>query len=64
MRSDQAIKLTSDPIHFPDNRSGVVLMQMNVAEAKAKLSQLLAAVDAGGEVVIAREACRPRALSP
>lgn len=30
------------------------MMQMNVAEARAKLSQLLAAVDAGEEVVIAR----------
>ena len=29
-------------------------MQMNVAEAKSKLSELLAAVDAGEEVVIAR----------
>ena len=29
------------------------MMQMNVAEARAKLSQLLAAVDAGEEVVIA-----------
>ena len=29
-------------------------MQMNVAEAKAKLSELLAAVDAGEEVIIAR----------
>ena len=31
------------------------MMQMNVAEARAKLSQLLAAVDAGEEVVIARD---------
>lgn len=29
-------------------------VQMNVAEAKAKLSELLAAVDAGEEVIIAR----------
>ncbi|MGR3435062.1 MAG: type II toxin-antitoxin system Phd/YefM family antitoxin [Shimia sp.] len=29
-------------------------MQMNVAEAKSKLSELLAAVDAGEDVVIAR----------
>ena len=29
-------------------------MQMNVAEAKGKLSQLLAAVDSGEEVIIAR----------
>ncbi len=29
-------------------------VQMNVAEAKAKLSALLAAVDAGEEVIIAR----------
>ncbi|MCA1775785.1 MAG: type II toxin-antitoxin system prevent-host-death family antitoxin, partial [Loktanella sp.] len=28
---------------------------MNVAEAKGKLSQLLAAVDAGEEVIIARD---------
>ena len=30
-------------------------MQMKLAEAKAKLSQLLAAVDAGEEVIIARD---------
>lgn len=30
-------------------------MQMNVDEAQAKLSQLLAAVDAGEEVIIARD---------
>lgn len=29
-------------------------VQMNVAEAKAKLSELLAAVDAGEDVIIAR----------
>ncbi len=29
-------------------------VQMNVAEVKAKLSELLAAVDAGKEVIIAR----------
>lgn len=29
-------------------------VQMNVAQAKAKLSELLAAVDAGEEVIIAR----------
>ncbi len=29
-------------------------MQMNVAEAKAKLSELMAAADAGEEVIIAR----------
>lgn len=30
-------------------------MQMNVAEAKAKLSELMAAADAGEEVIIARD---------
>lgn len=30
------------------------MLQVNVAEARAKLSRLLAAVDAGEEVVIAR----------
>jgi prevent-host-death family protein len=30
-------------------------MQMNVAEAKAKLSELLAAAEAGEEVLIARD---------
>jgi prevent-host-death family protein len=36
-------------------RGGFVMtVQMNVAEAKAKLSALLAAVDAGEEVIIAR----------
>lgn len=34
---------------------GDVAMQMKLAEAKAKLSQLLAAVDAGEEVIIARD---------
>lgn len=33
---------------------GGMTVQMNVAEAKAKLSELLAAVDAGEEVIIAR----------
>lgn len=31
------------------------MMQMNVAEARAKLSQLLAAVEAGEDVIIARD---------
>jgi prevent-host-death family protein len=39
-------------------------MQMNVAEAKAKLSQLLAAVDAGEEVVIARDGVPAARLVP
>ena len=33
---------------------GVIRMQMNVAEAKAKLSELVAAAERGEEVVIAR----------
>lgn len=33
---------------------GLAHMQINVAEAKSKLSELLAAVDAGEDVVIAR----------
>lgn len=39
-------------------------MQMNVAEAKAKLSQLLAAVDAGEDVVIARDGVPAARLVP
>ncbi|MYF88341.1 MAG: type II toxin-antitoxin system prevent-host-death family antitoxin [Boseongicola sp. SB0676_bin_33] len=39
-------------------------MQMNVAEAKAKLSQLLAAVDAGEEVIIARDGVPAARLVP
>lgn len=40
------------------------MIQMNVAEARAKLSQLLAAVDAGEEVVIAREGVPAARLVP
>lgn len=40
------------------------MMQMNVAEARAKLSQLLAAVDAGEEVVIARDGVPAARLVP
>jgi prevent-host-death family protein len=40
------------------------MMQMNVAEARAKLSQLLAAVDAGDEVVIARSGVPAARLVP
>ena len=39
-------------------------MQVNVAEAKAKLSQLLAAVDAGEEVIIARNGVPAARLMP
>ena len=39
-------------------------MQMNVAEARAKLSQLLAAVDAGEEVIIARDGVPAARLVP
>ena len=39
-------------------------MQMNVAEAKAKLSRLLAAVDAGEEVIIARDGVPAARLMP
>lgn len=39
-------------------------MQMNVAEAKAKLSKLLAAVDAGEEVIIARDGVPAARLVP
>lgn len=39
-------------------------MQMNVAEAKAKLSQLLSAVDAGEEVIIARDGVPAARLVP
>jgi prevent-host-death family protein len=45
-------------------RHGGDIMQMNVAEAKAKLSQLLAAVDAGEEVVIARDGVPAARLVP
>ena len=40
------------------------MLQMNVAEARAKLSQLLAAVDAGEEVVIARDGVPAARLVP
>lgn len=40
------------------------MMQMNVAEARSKLSQLLAAVDAGEEVVIARDGVPAARLVP
>lgn len=40
------------------------MMKMNVAEARAKLSQLLAAVDAGEEVVIARDGVPAARLVP
>ena len=40
------------------------MRQMNVAEASAKLSQLLAAADAGEEVVIAREGVPAARLIP
>lgn len=39
-------------------------MQMNVAEARAKLSKLLAAVDAGEEVIIARDGVPAARLVP
>ncbi|MDE0346893.1 MAG: type II toxin-antitoxin system prevent-host-death family antitoxin [Boseongicola sp.] len=39
-------------------------MQVNVVEAKAKLSQLLAAVDAGEEVIIARNGVPAARLVP
>lgn len=39
-------------------------MQMNVAEARAKLSQLLAAVEAGEEVIIARDGVPAARLVP
>lgn len=39
-------------------------LQMNVAEAKAKLSQLLAAVEAGEEVIIARDGVPAARLVP
>ena len=39
-------------------------MQVNVAEAKAKLSQLLVAVDAGEEVIIARNGVPAARLVP
>jgi prevent-host-death family protein len=39
-------------------------MQMNVAEAKGKLSQLLSAVDAGEEVIIARDGVPAARLVP
>ena len=39
-------------------------MQMNVAEAKGKLSQLLAAVDAGEDVIIARDGVPAARLVP
>ncbi len=39
-------------------------MQVNVTEAKAKLSQLLAAVDAGQEVIIARNGVPAARLMP
>jgi prevent-host-death family protein len=45
-------------------RWGLPIMQMNVAEARAKLSQLLAAVDAGEEVVIARDGVPAARLVP
>ena len=40
------------------------MIQMNVAEARAKLSQLLAAVDAGEEVIIARDGVPAARLVP
>lgn len=40
------------------------MIQMNVAEARAKLSQLLAAVEAGEEVVIARDGVPAARLVP
>lgn len=40
------------------------MVQMNVAEARAKLSQLLAAVDAGEEVIIARNGIPAARLVP
>ena len=40
------------------------MVQVNVAEARAKLSQLLAAVDAGEEVVIARDGVPAARLVP
>lgn len=40
------------------------MVQMNVAEAKAKLSQLLAAVDAGEDVIIARNGVPAARLMP
>jgi antitoxin (DNA-binding transcriptional repressor) of toxin-antitoxin stability system len=45
-------------------KRSALTVQMNVAEAKAKLSKLLAAVDAGEEVIIARGGFLPRALFP
>jgi prevent-host-death family protein len=39
-------------------------MQMNVAEAKGRLSQLLAAVDAGEDVIIARDGVPAARLVP
>ena len=39
-------------------------MQMNIAEAKAKLSELIAAVERGEEVVIARGGSRLCGLYP
>lgn len=38
-------------------------MQMNVAEAKLKLSELLAVVDAGEDVGLSAVECQPRAWS-
>lgn len=40
------------------------MIQMNVAEARTKLSQLLAAVEAGEEVVIARDGVPAARLVP
>lgn len=40
------------------------MMQMNVAEARAKLSMLLAAVDAGEAVIIARDGVPAARLIP
>ena len=43
---------------------GLAHMQINVAEAKSKLSELLAAVDAGEDVVIARDGVPAARLVP
>ena len=40
------------------------MVQVNVAEARAKLSKLLAAVDAGEDVVIARDGVPAARLVP
>ena len=48
----------------PAPHETVMMIQMNVAEAKAKLSELIARAEAGEEVVIARDGKPVVALKP